>query len=650
MVFTDRDVSWIEFNERVLDQINRNIPLAEKFMFLGIASDNLDEFLMSRYPRRLVYENTDINPEIDAHFNKIVSEFSKINSKEYIFTFADQIYSKEVIKEVSDYFDKKIQPIIYSKILNKIMASPKSKELNIFVELYDDKRDEYIQSNIAVPVNLPRFIYFKSIESFIPIEEIIKMNFDKIYRGNSVVRSCTYMVTRSVNMIYNDDNMDLHSMISKSLKSLNESWITSVQCNEPFTKKSIGRVLKDHLEISEETKLIGGVEIVGLYMLKALDDSVFSELNRRRKSEISNPFQNHISIFDIIKDRDRLVFHPFESFDNTVSKFLTDAAEDPDVLSIKMTLYRIPKHSKIIDALLKATEMNKSVAVMVELKARFNEKDNLSISRILKEAGVDIIYSDEILKTHAKMCLITRMEDDKVKIYSHISTGNYSQVNSKIYTDYSYFTSSMVIGRELTEFFNMLSNPKLKPFNSKEIIYAPHNMREELKDLIKEQIKIAKDKGKGRILIKCNSITDIDLAEQLYKAAEAGVQVILIVRGACIIQTGDDKKKKNIRVISIVGKYLEHSRVYMFGRKDDKKVYIGSSDLMYRNLTRRYELLIRIREEDMIERISKHMSTYLEDNVNSYELKGSNYVKKEVHGEVINSHIIFEKEAKKRSV
>lgn len=650
MMFVDRDISWIKFNERVLDQTERNIPLAEKLMFIGITADNLDEFLMSRYPRRLGYEPVEMTEDINNHFQEINRVFKEINDKEDLFISPEQVVSKDAKKEIQDYFDKKLQPIIYSKLVSNKTLSPKSKELNIFVELYDDKRDEYSYCNITVPTNIPRFVYLKSLETFMTTENIISMNYDKMYRGKKVIRSCNYMITRSVNMIYNDENMDLYSIISKSLKSLNESWITSVQCSEPFTKKSISRNLRDHLEINENTNLLGDIDIVGMYMLKTIDDSVFAEVNRKRKSVISNPFQTNVSIFDLLKDRDRLVYHPFESFDNTVSKFVADAADDPNVLSIRMTLYRIPKESRIIDALLRATEMNKSVAVMVELKARFNEKDNLNISRILKEAGVDIIYSDEILKTHAKMCIVTRKEKEKIKIYSHISTGNYSQVNSKIYTDYSYFTDSTSVGRELTEFFNMLSNPTLKSFDAKEIIYAPHNMREELRTLIKEQVKLAKsDKGKGRILIKCNALTDIDLAEELYKASKAGVKITLLVRGACIIKT-DIPEAKNIKVVSIVGKYLEHSRVYMFGSKKERKVFIGSSDLMYRNLSRRYELLIRIRNEDMIERISKHMEIYLRDNVNSYVLKGEKYQKVKVGEEIFNAHQILEKEAKKRSV
>lgn len=649
MFFTDRDVSWLKFNQRVLEQVERNIPLAEKLTFLGIAMDNLDEFLMSRYPRRLSFETLDITSDIVQHSKLINSTLSAINKKEMVLYTPEMIVDKEIKKEIVEYFEKKIFPLLYTKVISNKSLSPKSKEINIFVELHDEKKKSFIHSNISIPMNTPRFIYFSMLGGFMSLEDIIVMSFHKVFRGLNVIRHCVYMVTRSVNMIYNDENMDLYSMISKSLKSMNDSWITSVQCNESFSKKSFGRVLKEHLEIQEDTILLGNQELVGGYALKSISDKHFSDINQRRKSERATPFPNNISVFDIIKDRDRLVFHPFESFDNTVTKFIMDAAVDPDVMSIKMTLYRIPKESKIIDALLKATEMNKSVVVMVELKARFNERDNLNISRILKEAGVDIIYSDELLKTHAKMCIITRNEKDKVKIYSHVSTGNYSEVNSKIYTDYSYFTSSMSIGKDLTEFFNMLSNPSLEPFKSKEIIYAPHNLRDELKNLIKGQVKLAKDNKKAKIIIKCNSITDHELASELYKASNAGVDITLIVRGACIIKPGLPNMSKNIKVISIVGKYLEHSRVYMFGTKKDREIYIGSSDLMYRNLTKRYELLIKIDDEDMKERLSKHMSLYEEDTVNSHWLDDETYKKNEGK-ELINCHNEFEKEARKRSV
>jgi polyphosphate kinase len=647
--FYDRDISWIEFNKRVLYQVNRNIPLAEKLMFLGIASDNLDEFMMSRYARRVNDKISTVSieavkEEIEDIQNMISDEYDTLISDKLILSH-EQIILDEDKSILKNYFDKEVFPVIYPKKIKRKSLSPKSKEINILVELLDD--DDYEYHNITIPECLSSFYYIEKYKAYIPIADIIILNLKKLFKGLKVKRHCVYMITRSVNMVYNTEAMDIYSMISKSLKELSTSWITSIACSEGFNKRSMGNVLKNFLYVEDETIYLSKVPLVGMHELKKLGDAHFTEEEKFRPMIQVKPFDNSTSAFDLIKERDRLVYHPFESFDNTVTKFIVDAANDPDVLSIKMTIYRISKKSKIIDALLLAAEQNKQVAVLVELKARFNEKDNLSVSRILKEAGIDIIYSDEKIKTHAKLCLVTRRENGKVKIYSHVSTGNYNEVNSRIYTDYSFFTSSMAIGNDLNKFFNMLTSP-MEPFKSKEIIYAPHNLREEIKELIKDEVKKAQKNEPARIIMKCNSLTDEDVAASLYKASEAGVKIDLIVRGACIVKTNLKKVSDNITVTSIVGRFLEHSRVYVFGKGEDCKIYIGSSDIMQRNLSSRHELLINISDKDMKKRILRHLRAYKKDNINAHQLlKGSYVIKKD--GLKFNSHDYFIKEAKKRN-
>jgi polyphosphate kinase len=289
---------------------------------------------------------------------------------------------------------------------------------------------------------------------------------------------------------------------------------------------------------------------------------------------------------------------------------LNEAAIDPNVLSIKIALYRVSDNSEIISALLKAADTGKLVVVMVELKARFDEHHNIEISRILTEGGVRIVYTKPNLKTHAKLCLVTRKEKGKLKIYSHVGTGNYSESNAKQYSDYSYFTAKQDTGYDLSRFFNLMCSNQ-EPFKSNHITYAPYNMRSVIINQIDREIKNAKKKKKAYIVCKCNSFTDDKIADKIIEAAKAGVKIGLIIRGACILEP-----MKNIKIYSIVGRFLEHSRVYIFGYGSKARVFIGSSDIMYRNLNLRNELLLRVENKEIKSRIQNHIKWYLEDTIN----------------------------------
>ena len=319
------------------------------------------------------------------------------------------------------------------------------------------------------------------------------------------------------------------------------------------------------------------------------------------------------------------------------------------MVSIRICLYRVSSRSEIIDALLKAADTGKLVTVLVELKARFDEKHNMQISNILRKGGIRIIYTKADIKTHAKVCLVTRMEKKGLRIYSHIGTGNYSESNSKLYTDYSYFSADRELGEELTQFFNILTSDQ-GDFKSHRVWYAPYNMKSEILDAIEGQIKRAKKGKKAEITVKCNALTDESVANKLIEAARDGVKLRLIVRSACIIQP-----QKNIEIYSIVGTYLEHSRVYIFGPRNSKDctVLIGSADLMYRNLSRRNELLIKVEQEDLKKRILNHIDLYLHDTVNRRRIL-PNYkyedVKPDKKEDPLDCQAEFRKEAKKLSI
>ena len=400
--------------------------------------------------------------------------------------------------------------------------------------------------------------------------------------------------------------------------------------------KALGDLVKSHIFVDQEKSEY-------LMDLKKIPKGVFDITEQARKYEpiITFPQEN---LFGYIRKEDRLCFHPYESYQASMVKFLEGASNDPDVVSIKIALYRVSDNSKIIDALLRAADKGKLVTVLVELKARFDEHHNIEISNLLKEGGVRIVFTKPDIKAHAKVCLVTRKEKKGLRTYAHVGTGNYSEGNSKQYTDYSYFTADPEICNDLTQFFNLLTSEQ-GVFKSERIIYAPYNMRDEIGELIDEQVKLAKRKKKARIVAKCNALTDEGVAHKLIDAANVGVKITLIIRGACIIQP-----QKNIKIFSIVGEMLEHSRVYLFGTGNNPELLIGSSDLMTRNLSRRHETLIRIVQPDIKKCIMKHLSVYLKDNtlrrkiMKNYQYRSIEPGKKE---KAFNCQEWFKKEARK---
>ena len=398
-------------------------------------------------------------------------------------------------------------------------------------------------------------------------------------------------------------------MIELTLREREKSWITMLEV--AGNNKQI-EMLKALIPVTDNTIIlkVSSLSTVGLAALKKIPSSIFSTKAQARTYEPSNPFPNDKKIMDYIKEADRLVFHPFESYRDTFVRFIEEAADNEDVISIKITLYRVADKSRIIDALIRAAENGKQVTVLVELKARFDEGHNIKISRILREAGVRLVYGSPDLKTHAKLCLVTAIQGNKTVIYSHIGTGNYNESNAKQYTDYSYFTADKQTGYDLTRFFNLLTSTQEK-FKSKKIFYAPYNLRDEIIEQIENQIKLAKANKPARIIFKCNSLTDDKVSKALTDAANAGVEVTLIIRGACVIPY-----QENINVYSIVGRFLEHSRIYLFGKGKNESIYIGSNDIMYRNLNRRNELMLKVEPKELKDRIKSHLKLYMTDTEN----------------------------------
>lgn len=606
--YMDRDISWIRFNNEVLEETTRKIPMAEQVLFFGITGSNLDEFCQVRYPAQVDMDTDEELEEfrtaLKKHYGNYMNSWRKFNKEHGLI---------RKVKDLKDGAAKWVEKVFRSEVfptLQPITVS-KSKTLNLHPGLYlmveaenPDKDQDYL-SYIEIPEMIDRFIVVPGKHYAIDVIDLIQYNLKFMFKDRKIRNSYPISILRSAE-VYNmiDGHLDPFSMIQATLKERSRAWITRVEVGTD-SKHSL-KEIKSMLPLCPDS-IVLATDYVKLSDLKKFPSAVFEEKDRARKFKPYNTFPA-TSIFDYIKKEDRLAFHPYESYDSTMVRFLQEAANDPGVISIKISLYRVSNNSKIVDALLKAADKGKSITVLIELKARFDEHHNMEVSTILREGGIRLVYTDPNIKTHAKVCIVTRKEKKGIRTYCQVGTGNYSESNSKQYTDYSYFTADEEIGYDLTRFFNLLCSDQ-GTFKSRKIIYAPYNMRDEIDEYIDRETKRAKKGKQARIICKCNSLTDDKIADKLIEAAKAGVKVTLIVRGACIIGC-----RKNLKVYSIVGRFLEHSRVYVFGNGKDADLLIGSADLMQRNLSNRNELLIRIEKDELKNRIMKHLKWYTDDN------------------------------------
>lgn len=609
----NRDYSWLKFNERVLEETTRtSYPLQECVIYHGIVHSNLDEFLQTRYPATIdMYDEDGLKAfikTIQEHYHLLECGWEECNNlHELMLSSLDMRTDNR--NWVKNYFRKNIYPTLQPVTLSNAKVLDPRTTITIFVVTSDDKDRTYL-NYVEIPHMLPRFIITPDGKHVVPIEVFVTSNLEYLFKGVKIDSYCTFRILRSAEVyVQSDSYRDQYEMIELTLKEREKSWITMLEV--AGNDKQI-EMLKALIPVTDNTIIlkVSSLSTVGLAALKKIPSSIFSTKAQARTYEPSNPFPNDKKIMDYIKEADRLVFHPFESYRDTFVRFIEEAADNEDVISIKITLYRVADKSRIIDALIRAAENGKQVTVLVELKARFDEGHNIKISRILREAGVRLVYGSPDLKTHAKLCLVTAIQGNKTVIYSHIGTGNYNESNAKQYTDYSYFTADKQTGYDLTRFFNLLTSTQEK-FKSKKIFYAPYNLRDEIIEQIENQIKLAKANKPARIIFKCNSLTDDKVSKALTDAANAGVEVTLIIRGACVIPY-----QENINVYSIVGRFLEHSRIYLFGKGKNESIYVGSNDIMYRNLNRRNELMLKVEPKELKDRIKSHLKLYMTDTEN----------------------------------
>lgn len=607
--YMHRDIHWVSVFEReVLDEAEKKRPLAERVLFYGIAAGNLKEFMQVRYVIGLresdSNESENLKKAIGKFYDGLVKSWMKFNDRRGIVRSVAELKKSDgkwITKTFKTEVFPTLQPITFDR-QKQLYLHP-----GTYVFVATKKKEQTIYNYIELPEGLDRYIPVPGKHFVVDTLDLIQDNLSYLFKDRKVEMAFPFTISRSAEVYEQvDETEDPLTLIKRTLHDRERAWITMIQVGS--TEKRAVNFLKKVLPLEKNT-IIFASKCIGLSDLKRMPNCIYADKDQMTKFKPVNTFPK-ASIFDYINKKDRLAFHPYESYDTSMVRFLEEAADDPKTISIKISLYRVSDNSKIINALLKAADHGKAVTVLVELKARFDEHHNVEVATALREGGVRIAFTSPNMKTHAKVCIITRKEKGGLRTYCQVGTGNYSESNSKQYTDYSYFTADPDLGFDLTRFFDLLTSDQGE-FKSRKVIYAPYNMRSELSELIDGEIKKAKKGKKARIICKCNAFTDDKMADKFVEAAKAGVDITMIIRGSCIL-----RPNKHIKIYSIVGQFLEHSRVYLFGYGDNSSLMLGSADLMHRNLSLRHELLILVEPKDIKARIERHLKWYLEDNTN----------------------------------
>jgi len=657
-LYFNRELSWLQFNSRVLAQaLDEKLPPLERLKFLAIYGTNLDEFYMIRvaglkalFKARIQETGPDkLTPkqqleEIHSYLHKehqvlescytsIISELHThgVNVKNY-----DALNSEEQV-EIKEKFFHEIYPVIIPIAVDTTHPFPHLNNLSFGLALTLEDDSKHIKHGlIRIPRILPRFIQLG--QTFIPIESVVEHFASELFPGFSPLASTPFRVTRNADIeIEEEEADDFLELLQEGLRSRNKGSLIRLELIDGADADLIQFLLSylnlDDNDIYSYKSLslnLGSLwQIVGD---KALSHLVLPTFNPKTLPPLDSE-----NIFEAIEKQDVLLYHPFDSFEPVV-KFIQEAAVDPETITIRMTLYRAGPNSPIIKALIDAVRDGKQVMVLVELKARFDEENNLRWARALEDAGAHVVYGIPGLKVHAKITQIIKRQNGKLKSYVHLATGNYNPSTSKIYTDMSYFTTKEAFSTDATHFFHFLTgfstHTKLDT-----LFMSPTQIKPKLIKLIEKESRYG---AKGHIVLKANSLVDIDIIKALYLASGKECKVDLIIRGICCLKPGIKGFSENIRVSSVIGKYLEHARVYFF-KHDKVKCYISSADLMPRNLIRRIELMTPILEETLAQKIEQILMLQLADNALRWELQeDGNYTKVPSLGKDVNNHCILE--------
>ena len=660
--YFNRELSWLEFNYRVLrEATDSRTPLLERLKFLAIFSSNLDEFFMVRVAglkqqveaqvskltpdgRTPSQQLDDINQRLlpivqeqHQHFEQVLRpQLAKQGI--YILDYVD--LNQEQRTYLRNYFDEQIFPVLTPLAIDPSHPFPyiSNLSLNLAVVVKDPDNGEELFARLKVPKVLPRFAPLPeelrqrrkgqaAIWTGVPLEQVIAHNLESLFPGMNIQEYHLFRVTRNADLAVEEDEADdLLLAIEQELRKrrLGGSVVRlEIHSSTPHpVREMLMRELR--LQESDVYEVDGLLSLVDLMSFLALN---LPELKDPGWTPVV-PFRLLLSsgseevedLFNVIRNHDLLVHHPYQSFGATVQRFITQAASDPGVLAIKMTLYRTSGDSPIIKALISAAENGKQVSVLVELKARFDEENNIIWARQLENAGVHVVYGLVGLKTHTKVLLVVRREENHIRRYFHIGTGNYNPKTARIYTDLGILSCREDLGADLTDLFNFLTGYS-RQRSYRKLLVAPVNLRDRMTQMIRREIEHCRQGATGRIVAKMNALVDPKIIATLYEASQVGVQIDLIVRGICCLRPGITGISENIRVLSIVGRFLEHSRIYYFHNKGEEEVYIGSADWMPRNLDRRVEAVVPVEDPGIIKDLQEILGVMLADNRQAWDLQ-----------------------------
>ena len=656
--YSNRELSWLDFNDRCLDEArNPDEPLLERANFLGITQSNVDEFYMVRVASLSKLVAADVQSK-DASRLTPLEQLNAINEKEHeVVERRYSTYSRSLlpllrrqnirildVDELSEdqeeyirrYFNNELYPVLTPMADDQSRPFPfiSNDSLNIAIRLRSEEDGKHEFATVRVPNIFPRLVKLPDGENdFIMLEDIVKKYLDRLFDGYEIRQASCYRVTRDMDLdVSESDTSDFLLAVRKQLKDREHGHVTRLEVESSMSAKLVKHLMK-RLNVDEPSvfSINGPIDLTFLKKLPGLveghDDLRYEPMH----AYIDPALRSDHNIFDSIREKDYLVQHPYDSFD-AVLNFVKQAAKDPDVLAIKMTLYRVSGNSPIIKYLGQAAQAGKQVTVLVEVKARFDESNNVHWARTLEQMGCHVIYGLVGLKTHTKVTLVIRRDSDGIRRYLHLGTGNYNDVTAHFYTDLGLFTCDRDLGVDATNLFNMLSGYSKPPYFSK-LRISPKLIRQFIYEKIDNEIAIARAGRHAEIHMKMNSLSDQDVIAKLYEASAAGVKIHLIVRGICCLRTEIPGVSDNIEVHSIVGRFLEHSRIYYFYNDGKEEVYLASADMMRRNLNRRVETLFPILQDDLKARVLDIFAKMWRDNVQARILHGTEWVHADRRGQ-----------------
>ncbi|CAB4619465.1 MAG: RNA degradosome polyphosphate kinase [Actinobacteria bacterium] len=653
--FLDRELSWLAFNRRVLELAqDPTMHLLERVNFLSIFSSNLDEFFMVRVAglkRRLatglaVKSPSGLSPkEVLTKISEEAHELQLAHAKLFLEVIEPELekHGINLVRwnelrddeklSLQDYFQSHIFPVLTPLAVDPAHPFPyiSGLSLNLAVVLQNPGTEKEHFARVKVPPLLPRFVLIPNPDKnegvrYVPLEDIIGEFLGLLFPGMTVLQYHNFRVTRNEDLeVDEDEGENLLLALEKELLRRRFGPPVRLEVADDMNPQVLELLIRE-LDISTQDvyTLPSPLDLTGLSDIGSLPRP---ELRFPPHSVVTNRHlvprdDEPLNMFTVLKSREVLVHHPYESFSTSVQEFLEQAAEDPQVLAIKQTLYRTSGDSPVVDALIQAAQAGKQVLALVEIKARFDEQNNITWARKLEQAGVHVVYGMVGLKTHCKLALVIRQEAGSLVRYCHIGTGNYNPKTARFYEDYGLLTSRESVGEDLTKLFNHLSGYAPEA-TFKSLLVSPVGVREGLTDLIEQEIQLHKAGKKARISIKVNALVDEEIIDSLYKASNAGVPIDILVRGMCALKPGVPGLSETIRVRSILGRYLEHSRIFSFLGGGDPKVYLGSADMMHRNLDRRVEVLVRLSEPNHVNSITEMFELAMSEQISSWALESS---------------------------